>query len=146
MAPRAPVSARLIFSFLGVALPIGGHIADMAVPTHIYNDRWPPHAKFHGGQTLAMTIALGLFTLVFAWRRSQDRVTSAWATFCFAVTYPLTQAAAIAYPGTAFFDPEFRKILLLGIPIQLWLGTATTSLAGLATWLSLRVRAPGDSR
>ena len=135
---RAPFSSRIIFTILGFLLPIGGHIADMVAPTHIYNDRWPPHAKFHGGQTLAMSIALGLLTIVFAWRRSSDRATATWATFGFIVTYPITQAAAFLYPGTAFFDPEFEKITPLGIPIQLWLGVLQVSLASLATWLSLR--------
>lgn len=131
---------RLIFTFLGVLLPIGAHVADMAAPTHVFNTRWPPHAKFHGGQTLSMSIALGALTLVFAWRPSADRVTSTWAAFAFATTYSVTQAA-IAYPGTAFFDPEFVPMLVLGAPIQLWFGFTAVSLAGLATWLSLRGRA-----
>ncbi len=129
--------SRFIFTFLGVLLPIGAHVADMAAPTHVFNDRWPPHAKFHGGQTLAMSIALGALTILFAWRRS-EHVTSTWAAFGFAVTYSVTQAAAIAYPGTAFFDPEFAPMLVLGAPIQLWFGATAVALAGLAAWLSLR--------
>jgi hypothetical protein len=52
----------------------------------------------------------------------------------------VTQAAAIAYPGTAFFDPEFTPMLVLGVPIQLWFGSTALALASLATWLSLRER------
>lgn len=127
--------SRFIFTFLGVLLPIGAHVADMAAPTHVFNDRWPPHAKFHGGQTLAMSIALGALTIFFAWRRWDP-----WPAFWFAVTYSVTQAAAIAYPGAAFFDPEFAPMLVLGAPIQLWFGATAVSLAALATWLSLRAR------
>lgn len=135
---RAPVFSRIVFTLLGILLPIGAHIADMAAPTHIYNDRWPPHAKFHGGQTLSMSIALGSLTILFAWRRSADLATTTWAAFGFAVTYPLTQAAAILYPGTAFFDPEFEKIAPLGVPLQLWLDLLSVSLASLAAWRCLR--------
>jgi tryptophanyl-tRNA synthetase len=85
-----------------------------------------------------VSIALGVLTIVFAWRRSSDRATATWATFGFIVTYPITQAAAILYPGAAFFDPDFEKITPLGIPIQLWLGALQVSLAALATWLALR--------
>lgn len=137
---RAPLSSRLVFSSLGVLLPVGAHLADMVAPTHIYNMRWPPHAKFHGAQTLAMSIVLGLLTIVFAWRRSSDIMGSAWAAFAFVITYPLTQAAAILYPGTAFFDPEFVRLEPLGVPLQLWLGGLQVALASLAVWACMRSR------
>jgi hypothetical protein len=44
------LSSRLIFTVIGVTLPIAAHLADMS-QTHIYNPHWPPHAKFHNGQT-----------------------------------------------------------------------------------------------
>jgi hypothetical protein len=37
--------SRLIFTVIGVSLPVAAHAADMN-QTHIYNPRWPPHAKF----------------------------------------------------------------------------------------------------
>jgi hypothetical protein len=52
------LSSRLIFTVIGVTLPIAAHLADMS-QTHIYNPHWPPHAKFHNGQTLSMSLLLG---------------------------------------------------------------------------------------
>jgi len=51
---RMTLSSRLIFTAIGVSLPIAAHRADMN-ETHIYNPDWPPHAKFHDGQTLSMS-------------------------------------------------------------------------------------------
>jgi len=52
------LSSRLIFTAIGVSLPLAAHAADMN-RTHIYNPRWPRHAKFHNGQTLSMSLLLG---------------------------------------------------------------------------------------
>ncbi len=45
----------------------GGYIADAVIPftakQHIHNPRWPPHAKFHNGQTMLLGIGLGLYSL-----------------------------------------------------------------------------------
>ncbi len=39
---RMPLSSSLIFTLIGVTLPIAAHAADMN-ETHIYNPHWPPH-------------------------------------------------------------------------------------------------------
>jgi hypothetical protein len=55
---RMTLSSRLIFTTIGESLPIAAHMTDMN-ETHIYNPHWPPHAKFHDGQTLSMSLLLG---------------------------------------------------------------------------------------
>jgi hypothetical protein len=49
------LSSRLIFTVIGVSLPVAAPTADMN-QTHIYDPQWPPHAKFHNGQTLSMSL------------------------------------------------------------------------------------------
>ena len=75
--------------------------------THIYNPRWPPHAKFHDPQTMVSAVQLGALSLWQLWgRRPADRSALRWGAL-FAGTYWFSQAPAIGVPGTALVDPEF---------------------------------------
>ena len=69
---RMPIISRILFTLAAVGLIVGAHVADLS-PSHLFNDRWPPHAKFHTGQTLSMSVLLSLLTIFFAWRKTSDR-------------------------------------------------------------------------
>ena len=116
---RMPLVSRLLFTLSALGLAVGAHVADMN-PSHILNDRWPPHAKFHTGQTLSMSLLLALLTIFFAWRKTSDQREAVLATAGFAAAYWFTQATAISYPNTAFYDPEFLTAhsFTLGLPVQ----------------------------
>jgi hypothetical protein len=94
---RMPLISRLLFTLSAIRLTVGAHVADMN-PTHIFNGRWPPHAKFRTGQTLSMSLLLALLTIFFAWRKTSDQREAVLATAGFAATYWVTQATAISYP------------------------------------------------
>jgi hypothetical protein len=134
-----PVPSRILYTFIGITIPIGSFLADYN-ETHIFNPNWPPHAKFHGGQTLSMSVLLGLMTIVFAWRKTDDRTSAVIATSGFAALYWISQGAAILYPGTAFFDPQFvtPNSYPLGIALQVYIEIANLALILLASWLALR--------
>jgi hypothetical protein len=134
-----PLISRLLFTFAAVGLGAGAHLADMN-PTHIFNDRWPPHAKFHAGQTLSMAILLALSSIFFAWRKTSDRTLLVLATAGFGAAYWVTQATSILYPNTAFYDPEFltANSYALGLPGQAFFEAFFLSLIVLASWLALR--------
>jgi hypothetical protein len=70
---RMPFSSRALFLLSALGLALGAHMADYFSTTHIFNDRWPPHAKFHTGQTLSMSILLGVMSAFFAWRKTEFR-------------------------------------------------------------------------
>lgn len=132
---RATV-ARLLLTLAALVTCVGAALADWN-DTHIYNPRWPPHAKFHTGQTISMGVALGLSTLLFTWRRSGDARTNLLAATLFAGTYWWTQAAANFVPGTAWTDPEFLKQgqSLTQFPPQGYIDIALTCVVLLAAWL-----------
>jgi hypothetical protein len=136
---RMPLISRMLFTFSAIGLIVGAHVADLS-PSHMFNDRWPPHAKFHTGQTLSMSLLLSLLTILFAWRKTLDRREAVFATAGFAAAYWVTQATAIAYPNTAFYDPEFitANSFPLGLPFQAYFDLGFLSLITLASWLAIR--------
>lgn len=139
-----PLISRILYTLVALLMPVGAHLADYNV-THIFNPRWPPHAKFHTGQTLMMSVFLGVMTLFFAWRRSTDRLTSVLAASGFASLYWVTQALAIIYPGTAAVDPEYKTpgSYPLGIASQYYVDAVFITLIALATWTAVRGRQSG---
>ena len=136
---RMPLVSRLLFTLSGVGLTLGAHLADLS-RSHIFNPRWPPHAKFHTGQTLSMSLFLSLLTILFAWRMTSDQREAVFATAGFAAAYWVTQAIAIAYPNTAFYDPEFitADSFPLGLPLQAYFELLFLLLIALASWLAIR--------
>ena len=136
---RMPLISRILFALSAIGLIVGAHVADLS-PSHIFNDRWPPHAKFHTGQTLSMSLLLSFLTIGFAWRKTSDQREAVLATAGLAVAYWVTQATAILYPNTAFYDPEFitAKSFPLGLPIQAYFELGFLLLITLASWLAMR--------
>src|SRR5882762_24553 len=134
-----PLASRLLFTLSAIGVTVGAHVADLS-PSHMFNDRWPAHAKFHTGQTLSMSVVLAFLTIVFAWRKTSDRREAVYATAGFAAAYWVTQASAIAYPNTAFYDPEFTPAdsFPLGLPLQAYFELLFLLLIALASWLAIR--------
>lgn len=136
---RMPNISRGIFYFVSIYLVVGAHVADYS-RTHLLDPRWPPHAKFHDGQTLMCSIFLAALTIYFASARTQDKVLTLVSTTSFAALYWVTQALAIVYPGTAFMDPEFNtpSAYLLGLPAQVVIDIIALGLIAFATFYAAR--------
>lgn len=118
---------RSLLTIVGLFTCAGAYIADWN-ETHIHNPRWPPHAKFHNGQTMSMGLALGAATLYYLWRplkagAAKDNLNT---VVIFASLYWVTQLSAILYPGTRFTDPEFGD----AVP-QLYICAVTFALIGI---------------
>lgn len=112
--------------------------------THIYNPDWPPHAKFHGGQTVFLGALLGALALWVLYRRRGDDLERIRDAAVLASLYWVSQALAIFTPGAAFFDPEVRRMIpeIGGVrPNQLWLDAAILALLAGAVLLARRGRA-----
>ncbi|KAJ5875904.1 uncharacterized protein N7529_001488 [Penicillium soppii] len=104
-----PSAGIILMTVVGITTSIGAYLADWN-ETHIYNPRWPPHAKFHNGQTMSMGLVLGLTTLYYLYRgastpdiKSHYVHTAAWT----GSIYWITQLSAFLYPGSLAVDPEF---------------------------------------
>ncbi|TWP50413.1 acetyltransferase [Lentzea tibetensis] len=109
---------KLLISAVAIAGPAGAIAADWN-ETHVFNPNWPPHAKFHNGQTIALGFELAAVSLWQLWgpgKRSRSAVR--WATL-FAGFYSATQVPAILFPGAEFTDPEFADRLPVVAGVQL---------------------------
>lgn len=100
---KAATIGKALISVTAVAQSVGPYIFDFN-ETHIYNESWPPHAKFHNAQTMSSGVALTVATLINLWRPTSGRV-GVDAAALSASVYFVSQLSAFFYPGTASVDP-----------------------------------------
>jgi hypothetical protein len=94
---------RALISLTSLVTAVGPYRADWN-ETHVYNPAWPPHAKFHNGQTMSLGLALGVTSLWQLWRAPSSRQ-GLDAGAVLASLYWVTQISALAYPGSRAVDP-----------------------------------------
>jgi hypothetical protein len=102
--------------------------------SHIFNQRWPSHARFHGVVALAMTSGLAGLNLWSLWSPASDRYTSRLFAAAIPVGYWAPFLVAPLVPGTGVDDPPHPVPRVAGMPTSL-LGAAATSLTAVAGWL-----------
>jgi hypothetical protein len=107
--------------------------------THVFNPRWPPHARFHMATSLGMATILSPVALWLLWRRPHDpaAVTVA-ALIPIAYWAPFFPAAGLR--GAGLEDPGVRLPRLAGLPTNVLGAGATTLSAGLGWYLDRRAR------
>ncbi|OAA65400.1 hypothetical protein SPI_02187 [Niveomyces insectorum RCEF 264] len=111
-----------------VLFAIAAYYADWS-HTHIFNPRWPPHAKFHNGQSMTFGALSALTAVYLLGRRNANLDAAKDSIFLAAVVGSLTTAAglsAIFYPGTAWVDPEIdpdaSAVFPMGVQGYIFLG------------------------
>ena len=89
----------------------GGFVADAVVPStsrqHLWNPAWPPHAKFHNGQTMLLGIFGGSLSLYILFGCRPLTLQMFLLAAAAAAMYWASMALAALFPGTAWYDPEF---------------------------------------
>lgn len=96
--------------------------------------------RFHCGQTITLSVLLGVATTFLTWRpylvRTSDEVAreSIHAAAFTGSIYWIAGMAAILYPGTMGLDPEFGGP---GFP-QAWIFVASAALGLGGAWLESR--------
>lgn len=148
-------TGRNILLGMNVVTALNGLLADWN-RTHLFNDRWPPHAKFHDGMGLSMGLLLGGLGLYALRRKHGNPVDNLrLAALCPAIFFG-AMASAQAYPGadtieTEFPDywPKMGRFSFNELPFAVTMLLATAAGWALAEKESAddqpRLRAPGET-
>jgi hypothetical protein len=148
MTPNAKLmTGRVMLTIIALFTIIAPFLADWN-PTHIYNELWPPHAKFHNAQTMSMGVLLGLAALFFLWSK-RGAAQDYWPSIVFVSLYWVSQLPAFLFPGVAWTDPNLLKSgqSLSDFPMQLQLDIVLFVLIALAAWLMASAnRQPSTSK
>ena len=134
-----PVAAR-DGRMLGRGLLTVANVITVAAPfaadwndSHIFNERWPAHARFHGVTALAMAATLSSLNIWSIWSSASDRTTARFFAAAIPVAYWAPFFVAPLVPGTAVDDPPHPVPRLAGVPTNL-LGAAATTATAAAGW------------
>lgn len=91
----------------------GGFFYDAVLPKtarmHLYNPAWPPHAKFHNGQTMSLGMLLGTLSIIILFSFRPLTLPIFLVAAAVAGAYFIAMALAPIFPGTAWVDPEFAN-------------------------------------
>ena len=103
--------SRWLIALVAV-LNFGGLVADALVPAtakqHLWNPLWPPHAKFHNGQTMLMGIFSGSLSLAILFGAHPLTLPLLLIAAAVAANYFASMVFAPGFPGTGWIDPEFN--------------------------------------
>ena len=139
MGKRGPsASSRAVVGSLLAAIGVGPLLVDFVYkPTakqHIHNPNWPPHAKFHDAQYIAMSPLVSAVGLRILFQRDGDAHAHLRQAAALGSVAWLGMWGALLLPGTAATDPEFEfeptERKLFGLSPQLFL--SVVALAGLS--------------
>jgi hypothetical protein len=130
MGREAGRSLLTLANLITAAAPVAADWND----SHIFNPRWPSHARFHGVVALTMTSTLAGLNLWSLWSPSTDRRTSRLFAAAVPVSYWTPFFLAPLVRGTGVDDPPHPIPRVAGVPTSL-LGAAATTLTAVAGWL-----------
>ncbi|KAG9653764.1 hypothetical protein KCU95_g366, partial [Aureobasidium melanogenum] len=104
---------KCLVALVNLVTLFGPYLADWN-KTHIHNPNWPPHARYHNGQTMSLGLFVGLITLYILFillpspstTPDTKKVHLTWVLVLQNLVY-LSSLSGILYPGAGWTDPEF---------------------------------------
>jgi Family of unknown function (DUF6640) len=127
----ARYGGKMLLTIANVATIAGPFGADWN-GSHIFNEEWPSHARFHGVVGLGTAIGLAGFSLAKLWG-SHDQSARDFAAAVPIVYWGSFFPAALV-KGTGLDDASHRVGRIVGIPANVFFATLTSA-TGVAGWL-----------
>jgi uncharacterized protein DUF6640 len=126
-------SGRLLLTGAGIATIVAPVLADWN-PSHVFNERWPSHARFHGVVALGTAAGLAGFGLWRLWAPSADPAAGRDVAAAVPLAYWGSFFPAALVRGTGVDDPPHPVGRIAGVPANLFYA-ALTSATAVAGWL-----------
>jgi hypothetical protein len=129
--------SQAVLSGAAVGTIIGTGRADLN-RTHVFNPRWPPHARFHGMAGWGTITATQLLALWLTWRptghaEEKDLGIRIAATLPVLAWTPFF--AAVVTPGAAVEDEPGELPRVAGVPLNLFPATLVPAISVFGYWL-----------
>lgn len=134
MATRDRVG-RLLLSFAIISVAMAPLTADLN-ETHIFNDAWPPHARFHTAVLLFTSAGLSVIGLWLLWRKTSEFRTHVFLAMLIPVLSWGSFFLALLIPGTGAEDVPGELPRVAGLPLNLFVAMVLVLLSMVAWWMS----------
>jgi Family of unknown function (DUF6640) len=122
-------SLLTLANVITVAAPLAANWND----SHIFNEHWPAHARFHGVTALAMSTTLSSANIWSLWWGGNGLASARFFAAAVPVAYWTPFFLAPLVPGTSADDQPHPVQRVAGVPVSL-LGAAATSATAVAGW------------
>lgn len=126
-------AGRWLLTLAGLITIVAPVAADLN-GSHLLNERWPHHARFHGVVALAMATVLSGFAIWRLWTPDADPGSQRAVAAAVPLAYWGPFFPAVLFPGAAVDDPPHPVGRVAGVPTNL-LGAAATTATAIAGWL-----------
>ncbi len=136
-------AGRLLLTVADVATILAPVSADWN-SSHVFNEHWPSHARFHAVVGLGTPVALASFALWQLWRTSEQPALARAVAAAVPISYWGSFFPALLIRGTGVDDPPHRVGRIVGVPGNVFWAAVTTGSA-FAGWL-LDARMHSSSR
>jgi len=144
--PRRDLWGRLLLSVAIISVAMAPLTADLN-ESHIFNDAWPPHARFHTTVLLFLSAGPSLIALWLLWRKTSEFRTHVFVAMLVPVLSWGSFFLALLVPGTAAEDVPGELPSVVGLPVNLFVALVFVLLSVTAWWMSVSSQdAPDPAR
>ncbi len=133
-------ASRLVLSGAAIGTIVGTGRADLN-RTHVFNPRWPPHARFHAAAGWGTVAGAQLLSLWLLWQPGDHPVERDLAVKAAALLPTVSWLPfflALATPGTAVEDVPGHLARVAGVPANLVPATLIPAVSALGYALHRR--------